>query len=82
MPCDFRLGYGRLFGSGARIISVNRSKADLKLNCWPDLAVLTDPFFFLCALADVLAAGSSAWEPWIQELKQNDEDREKFILST
>ena len=82
MPCDFRLGYGRLFGSGARIISVNRSKADLKLNCRPDLAVLTDPFFFLCALADVLAAESSAWEPWIQELKQNDEDREKFILST
>jgi acetolactate synthase-1/2/3 large subunit len=82
MPCDFRLGYGRSFGSGARIISINRSKADLKLNCRPDLAVLSDPFLFLCALADVPAAESSAWTPWIQELKQNDDDREKFILDT
>ena len=82
MPCDFRLGYGRSFGSGSRIISINRSKADLKLNCRPDLAVLSDPFLFLCALADVPAAESSAWEPWIQELKQNDDDREKFILDT
>jgi thiamine pyrophosphate-dependent acetolactate synthase large subunit-like protein len=82
MPCDFRLGYGRSFGPGSKIISINRSKADLKLNCRPDLAVLSDPFLFLCALADVPAAESSAWEPWIQELKQNDDDREKFILDT
>ena len=59
MPCDFRLGYGRSFGSGSRIISINRSKADLKLNCRPDLAVLSDPFLFLCALADVSAAEST-----------------------
>jgi acetolactate synthase-like protein len=82
MPCDFRLGYGRSFGSGAKIISINRSKADLKLNCRPDLAVLSDPFLFLCALADVPTAESSAWTPWIQELKQNDDAREKFILDT
>ncbi|MGD9139083.1 MAG: thiamine pyrophosphate-binding protein [Desulfobacterales bacterium] len=36
MPCDFRLGYGRSFGSGSRLISINRSKDDLKLNCRPD----------------------------------------------
>jgi acetolactate synthase-1/2/3 large subunit len=82
MPCDFRLGYGRSFGSGAKIISINRSKADLKLNCRPDLAVLSDPFLFLCALADVPTAESFAWTPWIQELKQNDDAREKFILDT
>jgi acetolactate synthase-1/2/3 large subunit len=82
MPCDFRLGYGRSFGSGTRIISINRSKADLKLNCRPDLAVLSDPFLFLCALADVPAAESSAWEPWIQELKKNDDGREEFISKT
>jgi acetolactate synthase-1/2/3 large subunit len=82
MPCDFRLNYGRSIGPEARIISVNRSKADLKLNCRPDLAVLSDPFLFLCALADVLAAESTAWEPWIRELKKNDDDREKFILDT
>ena len=82
MPCDFRLEYGRTFGSGAKIISVNRSKADLKLNCRPNLAVWSDPSLFLCALADVKAAESSAWEPWIQELQQNDDRREKIIIDT
>ena len=82
MPCDFRLGYGRSFGSGSKLISINRSKDDLKLNCRPDLAVLSDPFLFLCALADVLAAESSAWESWIQELKKNDDGREEFISKT
>jgi acetolactate synthase-1/2/3 large subunit len=82
MPCDFRLGYGRSFGSGSRLISINRCKDDLKLNCRPDLAVLSDPFLFLCALADMLASEESAWESWIQELRKNDDDHEAFILKT
>ena len=82
MPCDFRLNYGRSIASGARIISINRSKTDLKLNCRPDLAVLSDPSLFLCALADVNSAESSAWQPWIRELKQNDHEREAFISKT
>jgi acetolactate synthase-1/2/3 large subunit len=82
MPCDFRLGYGRSFGPDARIISINRSKEDLKLNCRPDLAVLSDPFVFLCALADVSDADSSDWQPWVQELKDNDAAREDFIAKT
>jgi acetolactate synthase-1/2/3 large subunit len=82
MPCDFRLGYGRSFRPGAKIISINRSKTDLKLNCRPDLAALSDPFLFLCALADGLTPDSSAWEPWIRGLKQNDDERENFISQT
>ena len=82
MPCDFRLNYGRAIGSGAKIIAVNRSKADLKLNCRPELAVLSDPFLFLCALSDVLAPEPPAWASWIQELKNNDDEREAFIAKT
>jgi acetolactate synthase-like protein len=82
MPCDFRLNYGRAIGSGARIIAVNRSKTDLKLNCRPDLAVLSDPFLFLCALADVFAPEPSAWKSWIEELTKNDDEREAFITKT
>ena len=82
MPCDFRLNYGRSIGSGARIIAVNRSKKDLKLNCRPDLAVQSDPFLFLCALADVFVPEPSSWEPWMAELKKNDEERESFISKT
>ena len=82
MPCDFRLNYGRSIGPGARIIAVNRSKTDLKLNCRPDLALLCDPFLFLCALADVFTPETTVWESWIQELKKNDDEREAFITKT
>ena len=45
------------------MISINRSKDDLKLNIRPDLAVVSDPFLFLGALAEVLAADAfSAFE--------------------
>jgi acetolactate synthase-1/2/3 large subunit len=82
MPCDFRLDYGRSFGSDTKIISVNRSKTDLRLNCRPDQAVLSDPFLFLCALAEVFTPEPADWQPWIQDLKHNDDEREKFITST
>ncbi len=82
MPCDFRLNYGRAIGSGAGIIAINRSKTDLHLNCRPTLGVLSDPFLFLCALADVFTPEPSAWEPWLLELKQNDDEREAFIART
>mgnify|MGYP001815619751 FL=1 len=82
MPCDFRLNYGRAIGSGAKIIAVNRSKTDLKLNCRPDLAVLSDPFLFLCALSDVFDPDPSGWSAWLQELKNNDDEREAFITQT
>lgn len=79
MPCDFRLNYGRSFGTETKIIAVNRSKTDLRLNCRPDLAVLSDPFLFLCALAEGLASDESDRGAWIHELRKNDEEREKFI---
>jgi len=82
MTCDFRLDYGRSFGSDTDIISVNRSKSDLRLNCRPDHAVLSDPFLFLCALAEVFTPDSAGWQPWLQELKKNDDEREIFIAGT
>ena len=82
MPCDFRLNYGRSIGSGAKIIGINRSKKDLNLNCRPDLAVLSDPFLFLCALADVFVPEPSTWESWFTKLKTNDDEREGFINGT
>ena len=82
MPCDFRLNYGRSFGTETKIIAVNRSKTDLRLNCRPDLAVLSDPFLFLCALAEGLAPDVTDRDAWIRELRKNDEEREKFIADT
>ena len=82
MPCDFRLDYGRSFGADTKIISVNRSKTDLRLNCRPDHAVLSDPFLFLCATAENFSPDSADWHSWIQELKNNDREREKFVAGS
>jgi len=80
MPCDFRLNYGRSFGPGAKIISVNRSKVDLRLNCRPDLPILSDPFLFLCAISETLSSPPLNWKAWNHQLQQNDERHEDFIL--
>jgi thiamine pyrophosphate-dependent acetolactate synthase large subunit-like protein len=79
MPCDFRLNYGRGFGPDTKIISINRSKTDLRLNCRPDLAVLGDPFGFLCAMAEATGPEMPDRESWIKKLKENDAERERLI---
>jgi thiamine pyrophosphate-dependent acetolactate synthase large subunit-like protein len=43
---------------------------------------LSDPFLFLCTLADVFTPESADWQPWMQALKDNDDEREKFIAGT
>ncbi|MGH7602233.1 MAG: thiamine pyrophosphate-binding protein, partial [bacterium] len=47
VPCDFRLDYGRHIRREAYLISVNRSRSDLKKNRRPSLGVLSDPALFL-----------------------------------
>ena len=79
MPCDFRLNYGRSFGKRTAIITVNRSKEDLRLNCKPKLAALSDPFLFLCALAETFGTLPFSWESWSQKLCDRDEHRDAQI---
>jgi thiamine pyrophosphate-dependent acetolactate synthase large subunit-like protein len=79
MPFDFRLNYGRAIGSGARVISINRSKTDLTMNRRPDLGALCDPFLFLCALPEALGPQKGLWGSWIKQLRANDDAREQEI---
>jgi acetolactate synthase-1/2/3 large subunit len=80
MPFDFRLGYGRSIGSGTKVISVNRSTQDLKMNRRPDLGIVCDPFLFLCKLPEVLESSlKKGWDSWVQNLRENDHNREKEI---
>ena len=79
MPFDFRLDYGRAIGAGVKVISVNRSKSELKMNRRPDLGVLCDPFLFLCAIPNALGAQKGIWDSWIQSLRKNDDSREQEI---
>jgi acetolactate synthase-1/2/3 large subunit len=78
VPCDFRLDYGRHIRRGAYLISINRSRSDLKKNRRPNLGVLGDPALFLCWLAEVLPQ-SDRWENWRAQLRQRDEAREHEI---
>lgn len=80
MPCDFRLGYGRSINTDAKFIAVNRSKADLKLNRRPNLAVLTDPFEFLCKLADAHEENKKNLTPWMKQLSEAEAARDREIV--
>ena len=56
--CDFRMNYGRCFNRKGKVVIVNRSANDLKLNAdmfWKAaLAAHADPGHFACALADAV----------------------------
>lgn len=79
MPFDFRLNYGRAIDARVKVISVNRSKSDLKMNRRPDLGILGDPFLFLCAIPKALGLQKNLWDLWVQALRDNDGAREQEI---
>lgn len=77
VPMDFRLNYGREFGPRTRIVSINRSKADLTRNRRPHLPIPGDPGNFLRALAAVCAPRPR--EEWLQALRAREAEREREI---
>jgi thiamine pyrophosphate-dependent acetolactate synthase large subunit-like protein len=79
MPCDFRLDYGRAIARQARVIGINRSRRDLRLNRTPQLAVAADPGRFLKALAEEGSYPQERWTPWLATLRQREEEREAAI---
>ncbi len=78
MPCDFRLDYGRDIGRGARLISINRSRKDLKRNRRPDLGMTADPGRVLVALAEKVADAPDR-APWHADLLQHQEEKNAAI---
>lgn len=81
VPCDFRLGYGRQFGRSTAVVSVNRSRRDLRLNRKPDLAIQADPGRFLVSLAEAITDPGERWAEWHQELASRDAECEADIDS-
>jgi acetolactate synthase-1/2/3 large subunit len=88
VPCDFRLDYGRHVRRSAKLVSVNRSRRDLRMNRRPDIGVLGDAGSFLCDLAehvgDEATRGEGFGRPpnrdaWLEALFARDEDRESHI---
>lgn len=81
VPCDFRLDYGRQFGRATRLVGVNRSRRDLRLNRRPHLGVQADPGRFLVALAERVPSTGERWSEWHLALRSRDDDRESEIDS-
>ena len=79
VPCDFRLDYGRQISSQAKVVGVNRSRRDLRLNRKPTLGVLGDPGRFLCRLAESSSDSDSARPSWMEGLRGREADREEEI---
>jgi len=82
MPADFRLDYGRTIPSTATLISVNRSRSQLKMNRKPDIGIHSDPFLFLHALSGEFSRTKISWISWNDDIHTLQVEREQKIIAT
>ncbi len=82
MPADFRLDYGRTIPSTATLISVNRSRSQLKMNRKPDIGIHSDPFLFLHALSGEFTRTKISWISWNEDIHTLQVEREQKIIAT
>ena len=80
VPCDFRLNYGRHIPRSASLVSINRSRHDLRKNRRPDLGIPADPAEAILSLAE-MSDGNQNREGWINTLRQRDNERRNEIES-
>ena len=81
VPCDFRLDYGAHIGRGARLVSANRSRDEIRKNRRPTLAALCAPELFLRDLAGTSAGPRPQWATWRETLRARDAARDQEIAS-
>jgi acetolactate synthase-1/2/3 large subunit len=79
VPCDFRLDYGGHIARRAVLVSANRSRAGIRMNRRPALAVPGAPELFLRGLARAVAGPRPEWAEWKEELRARDAAREAEI---
>jgi acetolactate synthase-1/2/3 large subunit len=79
VPCDFRLNYGRAIGRKAKIVALNRSRADAYQNRRPHLSIIADACESLLALARELGPGRESVGPWRERLSTRDRERNAEI---
>lgn len=81
---DFRLSYGRHFSKHSKVVSVNRSVTNMKLNSdanWKAYMYMqADPGAFLVSLAEELGKFTCN-ASWVQELKKRDQEKEELNLT-
>lgn len=79
LPVDFRLGYGAGIPRSTTLVSINRSRHDLRLNRRPTTALLADAGQFICELAANCGAPPLRWQAWHQSLLERDNKRDVEI---
>ena len=82
LPVDFRLGYGAGIPRSCTLVSVNRSRRDLRLNRKPTVPILADPGELLCQLAARCGEPPLRWQRWHQALSDRDAERDQQIDAT
>lgn len=82
VPFDFRLEYGQQVRSKVKVISINRSRADLFKNRRPTLAIQADPGKFLISLGASGLGHKADWRLWYETLGGREQKREKSIRET
>jgi thiamine pyrophosphate-dependent acetolactate synthase large subunit-like protein len=80
VPCDFRLNYGLSITRKARVVALNRSEHDSKMNRRPTIGIIADPAETLFALADAERTWRDRSE-WLATLRGRDEEREREIAA-
>jgi acetolactate synthase-1/2/3 large subunit len=80
VPCDFRLNYGLSITRKARVVAVNRSEHDVRMNRRPTIGIVADPAELLFALADA-PHGTETRGDWLATLRGRDEEREQEIAA-
>jgi acetolactate synthase-1/2/3 large subunit len=79
IPCDFRLNYGRQISNKARLITINRSRHDLRLNRRPTVGIHADPGLTLQNLSEISRPDRDSWQQWHVTVRQLQDDREQEI---
>lgn len=76
VPCDFRLGYGRIIPREATYVAINRSKEELNKNRKPTIGIQADAGATLRQLAVLLPDETqNRWKGWHESLLARDAER-------
>lgn len=75
LPVDFRLNYGKEFSSGAKKITINLNKSELRKNINPHLKIHCNPAHCIISLEKEKPSWP-LWIDWKNELNNREQKRE------
>ncbi len=75
VPMDFRLGFGGSFGAETKIVRADIAPNALTANRLPDVDLVGDLRATLAALREAVGEGSGRTRPWIEQLRNVEQDK-------